>query len=60
MGFASGVHYWEVKIEQAEMGSIFLGVAEKGMVDGKQPRLKTWQGWGVINYRASFYNNTER
>ena len=41
------------------MGSIFLGVAEKG-VDGKAPRLTRWQGWGVINYRASFHNNTER
>jgi len=59
VGFARGVHYWEVKIEQAEMGSIFLGVAEKG-VDGKAPRLTRWQGWGVINYRASFHNNTER
>ena len=61
VGFSRGVHYWEIKIEQsAEMGgSIFLGVAEKGP-DGKAPRLTRWQGWGVINYRASFHNNTER
>jgi hypothetical protein len=26
VGFCKGIHYWEVKIEQAEAGSIFIGV----------------------------------
>ena len=29
VGFTSGVHYWELKVEQADVGSIFVGVAEK-------------------------------
>ena len=29
VGFTSGVHFWELKVEQADVGSIFVGVAEK-------------------------------
>jgi hypothetical protein len=57
VGFSRGVHYWEVKIEQEEIGSIYLGVAEKQeVIPGASAgsRLTRWQGWGFINYRASF------
>jgi len=59
VGFASGCHYWEVKIEQAEPGSVFVGVAEKQPV-GAPPRLSRWQGWGFVNYRATYCNTAER
>ena len=43
------------QVEQADLGSIFLGVAEKLGVPGDDkymPRLTRWQGWGFVNYRA--------
>lgn len=56
VGFCTGVHYWEVKIEKAEIGSVFVGVAEKpGTPSGSsqggsfgfesKPRLNKWLGW---------------
>ena len=56
VGFTKGVHYWEVKLEKAEIGSVYIGVAEKpsgptgspqGMSPGfdSQPRLNKWLGW---------------
>ena len=56
VGFCTGVHYWEVKIEKAEIGSVFIGVAEKpGTPSGSsqggsfgfesKPRLNRWLGW---------------
>lgn len=56
VGFTTGVHYWEVKIEKAEIGSVFIGVAEKpGSPSGSshgssfgfesKPRLNRWLGW---------------
>jgi hypothetical protein len=56
VGFTKGVHYWEVKLEKAEIGSVYIGVAEKpsgptgspqGISQGfdSQPRLNRWLGW---------------
>lgn len=50
VGFTKGVHYWEVKLEKAEIGSVYIGVAEKpsGTTPGGgegQPRLNRWLGW---------------
>jgi hypothetical protein len=56
VGFTKGVHYWEVKLEKAEIGSVYIGVAEKprgptgsqqGISPGfdSQPRLNKWLGW---------------
>jgi len=56
VGFTRGVHYWEVKIEKAEIGSVFIGVAEKpgtpsGSSQGSsfgfesKPKLNKWLGW---------------
>lgn len=56
VGFTTGVHYWEIKIEKAEIGSVFIGVAEKpGVPSGSsqsssfgfesKPRLNRWLGW---------------
>lgn len=75
LGFTKGVHYWEVKIEQADIGSIFIGVAEKpngsvgtagssgfGSSFGQEssPRLNRWHGWGFVNFRATFTSGAER
>jgi len=70
VGFTKGVHYWEIKIEQAESGSVFIGVAEKpssnltsaGSLSShdSQPRLNKWHGWGFVNFRATYNANGER
>ena len=70
VGFCKGVHFWEVKIEQGEAGSIFVGVAEKNfsqssstqdiVVDVDQPRLNKWSGWGFVNFRTAYSSGVER
>mmetsp|Transcript_9241 Transcript_9241/g.13151 ORF Transcript_9241/g.13151 Transcript_9241/m.13151 type:complete len:1880 (+) Transcript_9241:270-5909(+) len=69
VGFMKGVHYWEVKLEQADIGSVFIGVAEKpsgahgsGSSYGHdgQPRLNRWHGWGFVNFRATYTAGAER
>jgi len=70
VGFTKGVHYWEIKIEQADIGSIFIGVAEKPCANASsggslssqdnQPRLNRWHGWGFVNFRATYNANAER
>jgi hypothetical protein len=67
VGFSKGVHYWEIKLEQADIGSVFVGVAEKPN-DGagslhaydKTPRLDRWHGWGFVNFRATYTPGAER
>lgn len=59
VGFNGGVHYWEFKIEVADAGSIFLGVAEK-FPQGSVIKTPThWHGWGFVNYRATLHNGGE-
>ena len=68
LGFTKGVHYWEVKLEQADIGSIFVGVAEKPVGSGSgssylfdtPPRLNRWLGWGFVNFRATYSAGAER
>ena len=71
VGFTKGVHYWEVKLEKAEIGSVYIGVAEKpggpsGSSQGSsyglegQPRLNRWLGWGFVNFRATYTAGAER
>ncbi|KAL0586911.1 hypothetical protein ABG067_003531 [Albugo candida] len=64
VGFATGVYYWEVRVDQAEFGSVFLGVCEKpgppGSHNALSSRLNRWNGWGFVNFRASYHNSTER
>lgn len=43
-GFRQGIAYWEVKVEHASWGSVFIGVAPK--------TARGWQGYGFLNYRA--------
>jgi len=66
-GFSRGAHYWEVKLEQADIGSVFIGVAEKPAGSGsgssfgqETPRLNRWLGWGFVNFRATYTAGAER
>jgi hypothetical protein len=60
-GFSKGVHYWEVKIEQADVGSVYIGVAEKpkSSTSGTSS-LNRWLGWGFVNFRATYNEGSER
>ena len=64
VGFTKGVHYWEVKLEKAEIGSVYIGVAEKPESTSggfeTQPRLNRWLGWGFVNFRATYSSGIER
>jgi HECT-domain (ubiquitin-transferase)/SPRY domain len=68
IGFTKGVHYWEIKLEQADIGSVFIGVAEKPIGSGSgssynydsPPRLNRWLGWGFVNFRATYTSGAER
>ena len=69
VGCTKGVHYWEIKIEQADVGSVFIGVAEKPSANtsggalssqDNQPRLHRWHGWGFVNFCATYNANAER
>jgi hypothetical protein len=68
IGFSKGVHYWEVKLEQADIGSVFIGVAEKPNGNGSgsshsfdsPPRLNRWHGYGFVNFRATYTAGAER
>jgi hypothetical protein len=70
VGFTRGVHYWEVKLEQADIGSVFIGVAEKpnaapssgrsSFGNENSPRLNRWLGWGFVNFRATYTAGAER
>jgi hypothetical protein len=54
IGFNSGVHYWEVKIDKAEFGSVFIGVAEKpSILEAVSGEISRWSGWGFVNFRAT-------
>jgi hypothetical protein len=66
IGFTKGAHYWEVKLESADVGSVFVGVAEKpnGTGSGSSfcfdspPKLNRWHGWGFVNFRATYTSGT--
>ena len=61
IGFSKGVHYWEVKLEQADIGSVFIGVAEKPTaISIDTPKLSRWIGWGFVNFRATYTSGIER
>jgi hypothetical protein len=49
VGFSTGVHYWELKIEQADLQSTFIGVCERIPVSA----MSRWSGYGVVNRRIS-------
>jgi hypothetical protein len=51
-GFSTGVHYWEVKVEAANWGSVFIGVCAADS--------RPWSGYGFINYRAIQQYGSER
>lgn len=63
VGFSVGVHYWEMKIEHCDMGSLFMGVCEKPVSPGVgfhaqlQQLCTKWYGSGYINHRTSYSRN---
>ena len=54
-----GFHYWEVKIESCESGSIFIGCSEKPPTEGTN-RFNRWLGWGFVNFRATYTSGSEK
>jgi SPRY domain len=68
VGFSKGVHYWEVKLESCDIGSVFIGVAEKppagtsgsSCAYDTPPRLNRWHGFGFVNFRATYTSGAER
>jgi hypothetical protein len=44
-GFKRGRHYWQVTIDRAEWGCIFIGVCPAD--------ASGWMGYGMLNYRAT-------
>jgi len=68
VGFTKGVHYWEVMIEQADIGSVFIGVAEKpssvsitnSSSNDNSHRFHRWMGHGFVNFRATYNSGAER
>ncbi|KAL7566238.1 hypothetical protein ACA910_011302 [Epithemia clementina (nom. ined.)] len=59
VGFSKGFHFWEVKIESCESGSIFIGCAEKPPAEGPS-RFNRWLGWGFVNFRATYTSGSEK
>ncbi|RYG70468.1 hypothetical protein EON64_00055 [archaeon] len=57
VGFSQGVHVWELKVEQADVGSVFIGIAEK-TADLKGGRLGRWTGMGLVNNRVSYRSSS--
>ena len=55
----TGRHYWEVQVERATWGSVFVGVAAVGAGRGPAAAPKApgagagWAGVGFVNYRAT-------
>lgn len=56
VGFSSGVHYWEIKVEHSDHASIYIGVAEKPGLPGIPDLSKCSRriGCGIINNRTSY------
>lgn len=55
IGFSSGIHYWEYKIETSEVGSVFIGISEKPGLPGLPTTgsCSRWMGCGFMSHRAS-------
>jgi hypothetical protein len=62
VGFSSGVHYWEVHIDNAEHGGVCVGVCPRPTVPGADvgPIVNKWSGWSFVNFRATYHNQNER
>jgi hypothetical protein len=64
IGFTAGIHYSEVKVERADVGSAYIGASNKeGTVPfgyGRLQKLNRWLGYGFVNYRASSASHTEK
>ena len=62
VGFSSGVHYWEVHIDSADHGSVFVGVCPRNPDPAASPAtvVEQWNGWGFVNFRATYHEYNER
>ena len=62
VGFSSGVHYWEVHINTADHGSVFVGVSPKHSKDPSDVAsvVGKWSGWGFVNFRATMHKGNEK
>lgn len=62
VGFSSGVHFWEVHVNSAEHGGVFIGVTPKPTKDFADYNsvVNRWSGWGFVNFRATVHKSTER
>jgi len=60
VGFSSGVHFWEFKIEGADAGSVYLGVGEKGSTPGlpDTANLRRKVGSGILSNRTAYRSPT--
>ena len=58
VGFSTGQHYWEVKVEAGEPGNIFVGVSEKAK--SADNKFQRWTGMGFVNFRATTQAGAER
>ena len=62
VGFASGVHYWEVHVSAADHGSVFIGICAKPTKEPFDTNsvVSKWSGWGFVNFRATVHKSTEK
>jgi len=65
VGFSRGIHYWEIKVENAEdHGTVFCGVVERPVgpiypAGVPIPNLNRWEkvpvAWGFVSFRATLW-----
>ena len=58
VGFTTGQHYWEVKVESGEAGNVFVGISEKP--NDENSKFQRWTGMGFVNFRATTHSGAER
>jgi len=57
VGYCTGRHYWECKIEGGEPGSVCVGVAARPL---QRESMNRWNGHTFVNFRATASGGAER